>query len=245
MLKNRLMQLFQDNKDIGPKAVRVEGKTEDEATIYLYDAIGDWYGISAADFVKELSAIESKTIHLRINSPGGDVFDARSIATAIKQKGNVIAHIDGVCASAATYIATSCSEVEMAEGSFFMIHKAWTLAMGNADDMKATAGLLEKVDASIVNDFCKKTGKKDTEISEMMAAETWMTAQEALDCGFVDRIFDGEEVENNWNLSAYDNVPEKVKIGMENAIAKTEPILYDRERFEKRLSLIEAVSSRH
>jgi ATP-dependent Clp protease, protease subunit len=240
MLKNRLLQLFKDNADIGPKMLKTE-RTDTEATMYLYDAIGDWYGLNASEFIKELAGVDAETIHLRINSPGGDVFDARAIATAIKQKGNVIAHIDGVCASAATYIATSCNEVEMAEGSFFMIHKAWTLAMGNADDMRSTADLLEKVDGSIVNDFCKKTGKDAEEISQMMAAETWMTASEALENGFVDRIFDGEDVENKWNLSAYDNVPDSVLSGTKNAIANDVPLWYDREKYEKRLNLIEAL----
>jgi len=215
--------------------VLVEATGEDESTIYLYDAIGDWYGVSAKDFIKELAAIKSGTIRLRINSPGGDVFEARAIATAISQCGKkVVSHIDGVCASAATYIALSADEVEMAQGSFFMIHNAWTMAYGNAAEMRSTAALLDQIDASIVNDYAKKTGKEREEIGTLMAAETWFTADDALASGFIDRVYDGEKVENKWNLSAYENVPEK--------LAKiTEPV-YLKDTFEKRLQLIEAIA---
>src|SRR4051812_6566576 len=100
------MQLLRDNLD-APRAglqAKVQG---DEATLYVYDAIGGWFGLPAADFVKELNGITAGTIHLRINSPGGDVFEARAMATAIRQhKSNVIAHVDGVAASAATMLCT-------------------------------------------------------------------------------------------------------------------------------------------
>jgi ATP-dependent Clp protease protease subunit len=110
--------------------VKAEG---DEATILLYDVIDPWWGVAAKDFIAALAGDHAPTIHLRINSPGGDVFEARAMATAIRQhKSNVIAHIDGVAASAATYIAViAAKEVEMSDGAFFMIHQAWALAMGN------------------------------------------------------------------------------------------------------------------
>lgn len=246
MIKNRLMQLFKDNQGTGA-GIRSE-VNGDEATMYLYDAIGDWYGVSAKDFISELNGTTAGTVHLRINSPGGDVFDARTMATAIQQSGKkVVAHIDGLCASAATYIATSCSEVEMAEGSFFMIHQAWTLAMGNSEEMSATADLLSKIDASIINSYAKKTKEKCSaeEIQQMMADETWMSAEEALDKGFVDRIFEGETASNLWNISAYDKAPDSY---VRNFLAKTkDPVadeeipLYNRERFERRFALIEAL----
>lgn len=248
MFKNRLMQLFKENQGHG-SGLRAEVEGE-EATIYLYDAIGDWFGVSAKDFIGELTAITADTIHLRINSPGGDVFDARAIATSIQQSGKkVVAHIDGVCASAATYIATSCSEVEMAEGAFFMIHQAWTLAIGNSGELRDTADLLDKVDGSIINSYAKKTQKKCSaeEIQSMMASETWLTADEALEKGFVDRVYTGEAVSNLWNLSAYDNVPDSYLQNFlaktKNAVAEEEPILYDRERFERRIALIEAATT--
>lgn len=233
MLKSKLMQLFKDNAEKG-QSVRAESK-DNEATIYLYDAIGDWYGVSAKDFCKALAGIDAETIHLRINSPGGDVFEARAIATAIKQCGKaVVAHIDGVCASAATYVALAAGTVEMAEGSFFMIHKAWAWTAGNSDELRDLAELLDKVDDSIVADYVAKSGNKSDTIKEMMAAETWMTAQEALDFGFADSVYDGKvEDSSRWNLSAYENAPAALVQKQDD-----EPV-YDRDRFEKRLYLVE------
>ena len=232
MLKSKLMQLLKNNSE-KDSAIRAE-KKGDEATLYLYDAIGDWYGVSAKDFCKALAGIDAKTIHLRINSPGGDVFEARTIATALKQCGKaVIAHIDGVCASAATYVALAASSVEMAQGSFFMIHQAWSGIIGNSAELRDLAALLDKVDDSIIADYVAKSGKDPGSIKEMMAAETWMTAQEALDFGFVDSVYDGKTADcSRWDLSAYENAPLELK----NQDDDSEEM---RKRFEKRLFLVE------
>lgn len=162
---------------------------KDEATVYLYDAIDPWFGIDAGAFVKSLSEISAKTIHLRVNSPGGSVFDAEAIQTALQQhKARVVAHIDGMAASAATYIALAADEVEMSDGAMFMIHNAWIVAFGNAAELVDTATLLEKIDANILRDYQAKTGKSTEQLKAWMDAETWFTAQEALANGFVDRI---------------------------------------------------------
>jgi ATP-dependent Clp protease, protease subunit len=168
--------------------VRQEAATG-EATIYLYDVIDAFWGVSASQFVKDLNAITAPVIHLRINSPGGDVFDGRAIATAIRQhKSKVIAHVDGLAASAASYVAIAATEVEMAPGSFLMIHNAWTIAAGNCEDFLATAAILEKIDQSLVEDYAKCTGCDPEQVKAWMCAETWFTAQEAIDNGFADRM---------------------------------------------------------
>lgn len=232
MLKNKLMQLLKNNAEKG-EPIHAE-KKGDEATLYLYDAIGDWYGVSAKDFCKALAGIDAGTIHLRINSPGGDVFEARTIATALKQCGKtVVAHIDGVCASAATYVALAASSVEMAQGSFFMIHQAWAGIIGNSAELRDLAALLDKVDDSIIADYVAKSGEDADSIKQLMAAETWMTAQEALDFGFVDSVYDGKTADcSRWDLSAYENAPLELK----NQDDDSEEM---RKRFEKRLFLVE------
>jgi len=228
------MNLFRQNERIG--SLKMEKKGDDTTVVMLYDVIGDWFGVSAKDFNKNLSAVSTPNIELRINSPGGDVFDARAIATAIRNHpAKVTAYIDGVCASAATYIALSADTVHMAEGAFFMIHNAWTMAMGNAEDFDATSALLRKVDASIVADYVKKTGKTEEEIKQAMAAETWFTAKEAHAYGFVDNIEDEElATKNLWDLSSYDKPPA--------AIAENEEVLHNREKFERRLKLFESTN---
>lgn len=165
----------------------------------------------------------------------GAVQSRRRQSTPRRCGKTVIAHIDGVCASAATYVALAAGTVEMADGSFFMIHKAWAWTAGNSDELRDLAGLLDKVDDSIVADYVAKSGKDADEIKKMMAAETWMTAQEAADFGFVDSVFDGKvEDSARWNLSAYENAPAALLQKQDD-----EPVAYDRDRFEKRLYLVE------
>lgn len=227
-------------RDKAPQlSVKAEG---DEATIYVYDSIGGWFGVLAADFVRELNAITASKIHLRINSPGGDVFEARAMATAIREHpSTIVAHVDGVAASAATLLAIAADEAEMAEGAFFMVHQAWSLCMGNAEDMLAMAGLLEKADGSIAGDYMKKTGKPKQKVIDWMAEETWFTAAEAKDAGFVDRIA-GEAVSDPnaqasaWNLAAYAKAPKALTEPKPQP--EPEP-QYDRAALERRLALYE------
>jgi len=208
MRKHPLLQLAADNARAS-KPLRAES-SGDEATIYLYGVIGGWWGdIDAQEFAKSLAAITAGTIHLRINSPGGDVFDARAMMTAIRQhSANVIAHVDGLAASAATDICMAADEVEITQGAFFMIHNAWTVAIGNKTDMRTTADLLEKVDIAITNDYAVRSKQDAAQITKWMDAETWFTADEAVSNGFADRVVEAAaKPANAWNLSAYQNAP--------------------------------------
>jgi ATP-dependent Clp protease, protease subunit len=210
-MSKHLLKLVQDNASRGGAPIRTEVKDK-EATIYLYDVIDPYFGISAIAFVKELTALEGKRVNLMINSPGGDVFEARAMCAAIAKHGDVHAYIDGLAASAATCVATSASSVEISKGSFFMIHNAWTFAYGNKDDLTKTAALLDKVDQSIIADYVEKTGKSEDEIAAWMSAETWFTAEEAVEHGFVDTLYEpesGSKASNRgkWNVAAFANAP--------------------------------------
>lgn len=213
---SKLIQLLASNK-ARPAAAplsRIEAKG-DETTIYLYDSIvADeetaqwWGGVSAESLVPAIRAIKGGTIRLRINSPGGDVFAAQAICQAIRETGaKVIAHVDGYAASAATVIATAADEVEISDGGFFMIHKAWTMCVGNENDLLATAGLLSKIDGSLAAQYAKKSGMKAEDVLAAMDAETWYSAEEAVAVGLVDRIAEGKKANAAWNLSAYANAP--------------------------------------
>lgn len=210
MRKHPLLQLAADNARAS-KPIRAEVKG-DEATVYLHGVIGGYWGeIDATEFAKTLSDINAATIHLRINSPGGDVMDARAMMTAIRQHpANVIAHVDGMAASAATGICTACNEVEISNGAFYMIHNAWTVAVGNKADMRTSADILDKIDAGLVGDYTARTGKSAEQVTAWMDAETWFTAAEAVDNGFADRVVDvggKDAARNQWDLSAYANAP--------------------------------------
>lgn len=219
MRLNRLLQLLADNRQAPGRRFEVVSKTEaDAAEVFIYDAIVGsdieaeyWGGVSANAFVKALRDITASTIHLRINSPGGDVFAARAIETALREhKAKKVVHIDGLAASAATFIAMAGDEIVIADGAMFMIHKAWTLAWGNADDLQKTVDLLDKVDGTLVDTYAKRTGQGDARIAEWMAAETWFTADEAVQHGFADRVANasaGDEPapsnQAQWTLNAF------------------------------------------
>ena len=207
---NKIMQLYRDNDKREKQPVNLV-RNASEASLHIYDVIDAYWGVSALSVIDAIAqAGDAKTLNVYINSPGGDVFEGRAIMAAISRfKGNTIAHIDSLCASAATGIALACNEVEMSEGALFMIHNASGMAWGDKTAMRETANLLEKVEGSIINDYQTKTGKSDKEIAAMMEAETWMTAQEALENGFIDRISTAKSTASNtWNLAAYAKAPQ-------------------------------------
>lgn len=212
---NKIMQLIRDNFQ-NTKAPANLVRNESEARIYIYDIIDAYWGVSARSVIDALaSAADVDTLHIYINSPGGDVFEGRAIMAEIQRfKGKTIAHIDSLCASAATSIALACDEVFMSEGAFFMIHNASGMAWGDKNVMRETADLLEKVEGSIVADYVNKTGKDEAEIIAWMNDETWFTAQEALDNGFIDEITKANttsnKTKNNWNLAAFEKAPKNL-----------------------------------
>ena len=198
------------------RSYRVENKASDEATVYIYDEISMW-GVDANQFAKDFNAITAKTIHVRVNSPGGSVFDGLAIFNTIQQhKSKVIAHIDGLAASIASVLVLAADEVQMAKNAFYMIHQPWSMVIGTSEDMRKEADLIDKVDGSIIQTYVDKTGKKESEIVDMMNEETWLTAEEALEMGFADSIFEDKKEETKkamalFDLSLFAKVPDKIK----------------------------------
>lgn len=206
---NKIMQLYRDNALVKRPPVNLV-RNASEATLYIYDVIDAFWGISAKMVIDAIAqAGDAQTLNIRINSPGGDVFEARAIIEAIKRfGGKTIAHIDSLAASAATGIATAADEVLMAEGAFYMIHNANGFAFGDKTAMREMADLLEKVEGSIIADYTSKTGRDSAEIVAWMEDETWFSAAEAVANGFVDALAPtAEKVKNTWNLAAYSKVP--------------------------------------
>jgi len=202
----------------------IQDKSPTEATIYLYGDIGGWAGIDHQEWIKEFNALSADTIHLRVDSSGGDIFAARAMKTCIEQhKGKVIAHVDGLAASAASFMIMGADEIEIVDGGFIMVHKAMSmidiLGYFNEDDledlceeMQKEMQLHSKINDAIASDYAKKTKKKKEECLVWMEEETWFTAQESLDADLVDRIYDGEPVNGAYDLSIYAKVPETLNI---------------------------------
>jgi ATP-dependent Clp protease protease subunit len=159
-------------------------------TITMRGGIGDFENhISADDFLSALSEHAGEDVTILLDSEGGSVTDGLSIYNAIMQySGSVTVHIDAICASIATVIACAADKVVMNSNAKFMIHRAWTVAMGNSVEFRSMAEILELMDADIASAYADKTDLPEDELLAMMEAETWMSAEKALELGFVDEI---------------------------------------------------------
>ena len=186
-------------------AIRARGTG---AEVAIYDEIGA-YGVSAKGFLAELGALPDGTpVDLRLNSPGGSVFDAVAIYNALKRhEGTVTVWIDGIAASAASYIAMAGDEVVMPENAFLMIHDPSGLAMGTAGDMRAMAEALDKIAGSLVRGYATKSGKSNDEIAALMAAETWFDAADAVAAGFADRLAEPVRMAARFDICRFRNAP--------------------------------------
>jgi ATP-dependent protease ClpP protease subunit len=174
--------------------LKILNKSATEAEIVIYAAIGqDFWGdgstVSAKSFSDEIKNIADsvKTINVRINSPGGDVFDGIAIYNRLKQhKAKKIVHIDGLAASIASIIALAGDEIVMGEGALYMMHLPWTLSYGNRMDFDNTVNRLMDIEEQMIGIYAKRSNLDRTEIRAMLEKETWMDAEEAISNGFVD-----------------------------------------------------------
>jgi len=170
---------------------------EKSAELILYGSIGSdeyWDDISDKAFkqdIENLGDVENITLH--INSPGGSVFSAVAIANTLKNhKAKITANIDGLAASAATIITSACDIVRMPKNALFMVHNPITFAYGSNQDMQKTLEMLNKIKNSIIETYLNKTKTDKETLSELMDNETWMSAEEAKEYGFIDEIVDEE-----------------------------------------------------
>ncbi len=192
-------------------------KAGDTAEIYLYDQIGldSWTGdgITAKQFAKDLKALGSvKNITVKINSPGGDVFDGEAIYNELRDHPATInVRVMSLAASIASLIAMAGDTIEMQANSKIMVHKAWAFSMGNSDDMKKMANILDVIDESLVQAYVKRTGQTEAKIRQMLTAETWMVAADAVSLGFADSVIpEKEHVAAKFKLmAAFKNAPKE------------------------------------
>lgn len=191
-------------------ALKIQAKSKDTAEIWLYGEIGEslWGdSISAKQFADELKGAGSvSSIILRINSPGGSVFDGLAIYNALKSHpARVVSEIDGAALSIASIIALAGDVVRMSGNAFFMIHNPWTMAAGEAGDFRSMADRLDLVRGSLLGTYATRTRSLATteQISGWMDAETWFTAEEALEHGFVDEITNELDVAAKYDFSRY------------------------------------------
>lgn len=181
------------------------------ATLSIYDDIGMW-GVTARDFIAELRNF-SGNLDLEISSLGGSVFEGVAIYNALKryreQEGNSLTvRVMGVAASIASYIAMAGGKIVMPANTYLMVHKPWGGVAGNADEMRDYADVLDKIEGSLIGAYASRSGKSEDEIRTLLAEDTWMTAQEAVDAGFADEVAEAIEVEASYEA---ERLPENLR----------------------------------
>jgi len=188
-------------------AYQILNKANKSAEIHLYEDIGEgWFGgVSAKSFMEDLKALGNlNQLDVRINSPGGSVFDGVTIYNVLKSNSaNVTTYVDGLAASIASIIAMAGDQIHMADNALMMIHDPWGMSMGTAEDMRAEANVLDTVKQTLIDTYAKRTGQEKALIAEMMANETWMDAEQAKSLGFADTITEEAKMAAAVDVSRY------------------------------------------
>ncbi|PXB76199.1 Clp protease ClpP, partial [Pseudomonas aeruginosa] len=179
------------------KALSAEGTgSAASIEIYIYGEIGFW-GITSADFIRDLKAVDdgTSTVLVHFDTIGGDLFDGIAIHNALRALGErCTARIDGACFSAGSVAACGAHRVEMADNALFMIHNPWTLAAGDSEDLRKVADMMDQAFEGIVASYQHRPlNVDDAELRRMIDDETWLTAPEAKDKGFVDEVLGAAE----------------------------------------------------
>ncbi|RKN61868.1 Clp protease ClpP [Streptomyces klenkii] len=196
---------------------QIRNAADDETEILLYEEIGGWFGATAEALIDELSEIKTGRITVRLNSPGGSVFEGIAIANALRaHPATVTTRVDGIAASIASVIAMAGDRLVMMPNTQLMIHDASGLCMGNASDMRELADLLDLQSDNIADVYAARAGGSRDEWRQRMTAETWYLADEAVKAGLADEVAQlprkGREEEPaepepamaaRWDLSAF------------------------------------------
>lgn len=164
---------------------------EGTAEVYIYDAIGGWFGTLTADSFREtLEELKgAKRLNIFVNSPGGDVFEAKAMLSQLERfAAEKVLYVDGLIASAATFLAMGADRIVTAPHGTWMIHNAWGMAAGDAQSMRDYAELLDLVSADIAGIYARRTQQPLAKLQKLMDAETWMNAEQALELGFTDKV---------------------------------------------------------
>lgn len=180
-----------------PAGTPLAARRDKQGDLYIYQDIGPaaYGGLDAKTFMDSLNGLRGvDTLNVHINSIGGSVFEAIAIYNSLKQfKANVVVQVDGLAASSASLIAMAGTEIQMAPEAQLMVHEPWAVTAGNASTLRDMADLLDRNRDLLVAIYEKRTGLPNEEVKNLLAAETWLTAQEAIAKGFADSVM-GEPV---------------------------------------------------
>lgn len=167
---------------------RIKALDGASAEVLIYDEIDPWWGVSAATFAKDLAQLSADTITVRINSPGGDVYEAIALLNTLRgHPARIVTVVDGLAASAASFVAMAGDEVVVGRNAELMIHDAWVYASGNAEELRKHAENLDRISNNIASIYAERAGGTVEEWRAVMQAETWFSAAEAVAAGLADR----------------------------------------------------------
>lgn len=221
------------------KPLQIRSESATKAEIVLYTGIGqDYWGdgsmVSSKQFSDELKALP-KTVNeltVRINSPGGDVFDGIAIYNRLKQfDGTVNVIIDGLAASIASIIALAGETITIGEGALYMVHLPWTFAYGNRMELDNVVNRLMDVEEQMLGIYAKRSGLDRSEIKALLEAETWMDADQAIEKGFVD-----SKVEESMPIAASAIKSPWISKRPENYYSETKAVDSAKAELQKKIS---------
>lgn len=194
-----------------PEWYKIEASANDQAEILVYDVIG-WPYNDAGDLVRYVNSLGDKDILVRLNTPGGDVFDGMAIFNSLaNHKGKVTIRIEALAASMGSVLAMAGKEIQAYGNTMMMIHDPWTYMAGNQYELREMADLLEKISGNMLDVYAGRSKVGKREMKEIMKAETWYTVKEAKEKGFIDTILEtGKAAKAQFDLTMYTNAPDGI-----------------------------------
>jgi len=190
-------------------ATTLKNQADKPSELLIYDVIGDWAGLSARQLVNDLKDLDTSEITVRINSPGGSVFDGIAIYNALRHhKAHIHVRIEGLAASIASVIAMAGDTIHMAANALMMIHNPFGWVGGDAEELRKVADMLDKTTEVIAQTYAANSGLEVREIISLMNDETWFTATEAQGHGLVDVVEEPVQLAAHFDLSAFNHVPQ-------------------------------------
>lgn len=200
----------------GKDAAGVRALSADDATITMFDVVGEDFwsggGVTAKKVAAQLRAIGDRPVTVQINSPGGDMFEGIAIYNVLREHPQPITvQVMGMAASAASIIAMAGDTIEIGAASFLMIHNCWVLAMGNRNDMREVADYLEPFDAAMVSLYAQRSGGDEAQIANWMDRETYMSGAQAIERGFADALLPADAMKVDADAQASERTSNELR----------------------------------
>lgn len=182
--------------------------TGDQVEVDIYDLVWPW----EAKRMKTAIPADAKRVHLRVNSPGGDMFAGIAIYNLLKaHPAHVTVEVDGLAASAASLAVMGGDHIRMNRGSFLMVHEPWVVTVGNADELRDMAATMDKFTKEMVALYAERSGLSEKEMAKMLAAETWLSGDEAVEKGLADEAAETPAAKAHADLSVFASAPESLR----------------------------------